>query len=314
LFTSFRLRIKDFFRRNKKIVFGILLIWLIIVFINDFFKGTAFENFQRTTYIADTPIMDNGQTVPDKLKQPINQLVDTYFNYCNTKQYDKAYDMISQGCKNIYYPTLQDFKDYIDIVFNEDKVYYLQNFSNYNNIYIYRLRIMENLLKTGLTGKTDVQFYEEKIAINQEQDGKLSLSIRQFITTEPMDVVYEDQYMKVRVLKRDVFYEDEAYTVEVRNKTDNIIVLADGSENPEVTLHVGSENRTPNNDNFSMIINPESTNTFNVSFTKFFDESNTSAGLTLNAVRVLKTYTGSPVTKQYELNNAEKLYSTQIPF
>ena len=315
MFTSFRLRVTNFFRRHRKTVFGILLAWVIIMFINDFFKSNSFEDFQRTTYNPDTPVMDTtGQTVPDNLKQPINELVDTYFNYCNTKQYAQAYAMLSQECKNIYYPTLQDFKDYVDIVFNEDKVYYMQNYSNYNNVYIYRIRIMENLLKTGMTGESDVQYYEEKIALSQEADGKLSLSIREFITTEPMDVVYEDEYMKVRVPQRDVFYENEVYTVEVKNKSDYILVLADGTENPEIALQVGDSTRTPNDDNLYVIIQPGETKTFTVNFTKFYDESDKSSGLVFNAVRVLKTYTGSPVTKQYELDNAEKLYSTQVVF
>ena len=315
MFTSFRLRIANFFRKHKRTVFGILLAWVIIIFINDFFKNNSFESFQRTTYSPNTPVIDTtGQTVPDNLKQPINTLVDTYFNYCNTKQYDKAYAMLSQECKNIYYPTLQDFKDYVDLVFNENKVYYMQNYSNYNNVYIYRIRIMEDILKTGLTGESDIQYYEEKIAISQDASGKLWLSIREFITTEPMDVVYEDDYMKVRVLQRDVFYENETYTVEVKNKSDYIMVLADGTENPEMALQVGSSTRAPNDSNLYVVIQPGETQTFTVNFTKFYDESSQSTGLTFNAVRVLKTYSGSPATKQYELDNAVKLYSAQVVF
>ena len=87
--------------------------------------------------------MGTGEKVPEKLKEPINTTIDTYFNYCNNKQYNEAYAMVSDECKEVYFPKIEAFKEYIDIVFNEKKIYYLQNFSNYNGMYIYRMRIME---------------------------------------------------------------------------------------------------------------------------------------------------------------------------
>ena len=314
MFTGLRLKIRNFFKKNKKIILVVLALWLIILLVNNFFKNNSFQEFERTTYKEHEAILDTGTDVPEKLKKPINTTIDTYFNYCNNKQYNEAYAMISEECKKVYFPTIEGFKEYIDIVFNENKIYYLQNFSNYNGVYIYRMRIMEDLMATGLTGKDELYFYEEKIALKEEQNGNISLSLRQFITTENMDEIYEDAYVKIWVEQRDVFYEQESYHIKVKNKTSNTVVLADTQESKEILLQVGSENRVSNNNNLNVVIYPNETREYTLNFTKFFDEENSVKGLFFNAVRILPEYSGLTDLKNYEISKAERLYSISMPF
>lgn len=313
MLAGFRLKLRNFIKKNRKIIIIVLLLWLLIIVVNQFLKNYSFEDFERTTYNEHQAIMDTGQTVPESLKQPINETIDTYFNYCNNKQYEEAYQMVSDGCKKIYFPTLEDFKEYIDIVFDENKIYYLQNFSNYNGTYIYRMRIMEDLMATGLTNKDNLYFYEEKIALKEEEN-KISLSLRQYITSENIEEIYEDEYVKINIKSKDVFYEQEIYTIEVKNKTSNIVVLGDSQEANEIILQVGSELRGTDMDNLYVVIYPEETQEFSLKFTKFFDEEYLSTGLLFNAVRILPKYSGFEELKDYELSIAERLYSIEIPF
>ena len=313
MFTGIRLKLRNFIKRNRKIIIIVLLLWLLVMVINQFLKNYSFQDFERTTYNEHQAIMDTGETVPQRLEQPINETIDTYFNYCNNKQYEEAYQMVSDDCKRIYFPTLEDFKEYVDIVFDENKIYYLQNFSNYNGTYIYRMRIMEDLMATGLTNKDNLYFYEEKIALKEEDD-KISLSLRQYITSEDIEEIYEDDYVKITVKSKDVFYEQEIYNIEVKNKTSKTVVLADTQESNEIILQVGSEMRGTDVDNLYVVIYPEETQEYSLAFTKFYDEENLPAGLIFNAVRILNQYSGFEELKDYELNTAEALYSIEIPF
>lgn len=313
MFTGIRLKLRNFIKRNRKIIIIVLLLWLLVMVINQFLKNYSFQDFERTTYNEHQAIMDTGETVPQRLEQPINETIDTYFNYCNNKQYEEAYQMVSDDCKRIYFPTLEDFKKYVDIVFDENKIYYLQNFSNYNGTYIYRMRIMEDLMATGLTNKDNLYFYEEKIALKEEDD-KISLSLRQYITSENIEEIYEDDYVKITVKSKDVFYEQEIYNIEVKNKTSKTVVLADTQESNEIILQVGSEMRGTDVDNLYVVIYPEETQEYSLAFTKFYDEENLPAGLIFNAVRILNQYSGFEELKDYELNTAEALYSIEIPF
>lgn len=314
MFTGLRLKIRDFFRRNKKIIVFALLLWLIVMFINNFFKNNTYQEFERTTYKEHEAVMNTGVKVPEPLQKTINETIDKYFNYCNNKQYEEAFAMISDECKAIYFPTLLDFKKYINTIFDENKIYYLQNFSNYKGKYIYRMRIMEDLMATGLTGSEFLYFYEEKIVMEEEKDGKVSLSVRQFIDSELLEEVYEDEYVKMWIDKKDVFYEEEIYHIKVKNKTLNTVVLADTQEKNEVLLQVGSENRNVGSDNLNIVVYPEETKEYTLNFTKFFDEEYLSRALVFNAVRVLPTYSGFTDLHEAEIKNATKLYSIEIPF
>jgi len=314
LFTGFRLRIRQFFRRNKKVITFVLILWLVVIMVNEFLKTNTFEEFQRNSYNEHEAVLSMGDKVPESLKQPINETIDRYFNYCNNKQYSEAYQMVSEECKEIYFPTLDEFKKYIDMVFTENKIYYLQNYSNYNDKYIYRMRIMEDLMATGLTGEKFLYFYEEKIVLEEKEDGTISLSLRQFVSNDLIEEVYEDDNMKIYIDDRDVFYEEEYYHIRVKNKTSNTIVLADTQEMKEVLLQVGSEKRSCNNDNLNLVIYPEETKDFTLSFTKFFDENEVANKLIFNTVRILSKYSGFSDLQDYEINNAEDLYSIEIPF
>ena len=312
MFTDIRLRIRHFFKKNSKIILVVLIIWLLLLIANIFLKNQEPEIERKTTYEPHTPIMDSIQKVPEKLKQPINELIETYFNYCNSKQYENAYHMLSQTCKDEYFPSIEIFKQYVDIVFNEDKIYYIQDFSNKDNVYIYRMRILEDIMKTGLTGKKDLSYYEEKVII-EEKDGQLFLSIREHITTDELDGVYEDDYIKIWLEEKAVGYETEKYTIKIKNKTSNYAVLVDGTEESEALLKVGIENRKQLDDNLTIVLLPEKTETYELTFTKFYDEADIADTLIFGAVRILKNYTGLSITREEEMKNAVKLYSIQIP-
>ena len=311
--ADIRLRIGRFFRRYRKLVILLLIVWIIIVAINDFLKTNKQVETISTSYAPHQSIIGSTQTVPDDLQEPINTIIDTFFNYCQEKNYQAAYDMLSDGCKYVYFSNLIYFQEYVDTIFNEEKAYYIQNYSNYKDYYVYQVKIFENIMKTGLTGKDDLSFYEEKISIHNE-NGQLKLGLRQYITTEKMDDIYEDDYVKIWIEKKNVFYEQEVYTVKIKNKSNYIVVLADGQENYELLLSVGSSVRDTSSDNLNIVLQPGETETYDIKFNKFYDENNLSMSLLFNTVRVLKSYTGLDISKDYELKNAEKLYSINIPF
>ncbi len=128
--------------------------------------------------------------------------------------------MVSDECKEVYFPKIEAFKEYIDIVFNEKKIYYLQNFSNYNGMYIYRMRIMERLDGNRANRKRRLVFLWRKNSFKKKKkDGKISLSLRQFITTEELDEIYEDAYVKIWIeTKRCILWRRNVSYIRVKIK------------------------------------------------------------------------------------------------
>lgn len=308
--ANFILKMKDFWRKNKTKIIIALLIWLVIVIINYILKNINVEVTPKTTYEPHTAIMDDSK-VPEKLQNPIEELISKYINYCNNKEYENAYNMLSYDCKTQLYPNIEDFKTYIDNVFDEKKAYYIQDYSNEKDTYIYSVCIFEDMLATGLTG-SEVEYYEEKFVI-KNNNGVLELSIREYIGKQDVQNVYEDEYMKISIENMVQTYENQVYTVKITNRCVHPIVLANGSEAKEILLGLKNESRNVKDlPRGGIVIYENQTKTYELKFTKFYDENETAEKLIFNAVRVLNSYSGREELRQKELDNAVKLYSIEI--
>ncbi len=301
------LKLRDFWKRNRTKIIIIVLVWSIIAIINYILKNYKPAELPKTTYKPHTAIMDDSE-VPEKLQDPIEELIDKYINYCNDKDYESAYYMLSQSCRDSIYPDINDFKKYIDKIFDEKKVYYIQNYSNVDNIYVYSVCIFEDILASGLTG-SEVKYYEEKFTV-KNNNGNLELAIREYIEENKVQNVYEDDYLKVSIENVVQKYETQMYTVKITNRCEYPIVLADGTESKEILLGLEYENRNIKNLPYKgIVVYPGESKVYKFEFTKFYDENEVTQSLIFNAVRVLRSYSGREELRQSEMDNAIKLYS-----
>ncbi len=308
--SKFILKMRDFWRKNKPKIIIALLIWLVIIVINYILKNFKQEELPKTTYEPHIAIMDNSE-VPEKLQDPIENLIDKYINYCNNKEYENAYNMISSNCRNALYPDIESFKKYIDSIFDEKKLYYIQNYSNVENTYVYNVCIFEDILATGLTG-SELEYYEEKFVV-KNNNGNLELAIREYVGEEVLQNVYEDDYLKISIENMVQKYETQNYKVKITNRCEYPIVLADGTESHEILLGLKNENRNLKNlPHSGVVIYAGQSKTFEFEFTKFYDEKEEVNSIIFNAVRVLKSYSGRKELRQKEMDNAVKLYSFAI--
>lgn len=305
-----RLKLRKFFKKHKRKIVIILVIWMVIIAVNYYLVNNEII-LPETTYEPNEPIMNETGAVPKSMQGPINNLIDEYINYCNNKEYEKAYNLLSTDFKEYVYKDIDSFKTYVDSVFDTKKIYNIQNYSNVNDVYIYRVRILDDIMASGLTGEEELYFHEEKFTIAQEGEN-LRLSIKGYIGKEKLDYMYEDDYMKINFIEKQSYYSNEKYLVQIRNKTDNIIVLKDGTETEEVFLNLGNQIRTVQNEN--IIINPSQEIELELEFTRFYDETTPVKGIVFDAIRVLNEYSRDEGTTQANLDEAEKLYSIEIKF
>lgn len=312
--TNLRIKMMNFYRRNKRKIFIVLIIWLIIIIINQILKNQPPKiDAPIITYTPHISVLNKNEKVPEQYQKPIENLVDTYFNYCNNKQYEKAYDLITTECKEKYYPTIESFKAYIDFVFKgKKKIYNIQCYSIKDNNYIYNLRILDDILANGTTD--GYYMYEEKI-IFIEENGQMKLSIAGYIGEDNTKFSVEDDNMIVEISNKSMDYETITYEVKITNKTDNYIVIADNKQKNEIALEFDGQKRTPINMQLAyFFVTPGSTRTQELVFSKFYDEEIDAKKLYFGAIRILKEYDWKEGTTEENLRNAVKLYGVGIDF
>lgn len=306
-FLDLRLKVRNFFKKYKKLLIIIIIVWAIIIAINYFLKQLNENQKPTTTYEPNKAVMDDSE-VPKALQEPINNLIGEFVGYCNDKNYETAYSMIDADCKEISYPTIDSFKAYVDNIYTTKKIYNIQNFSNVDNNYIYNVRILDDIMATGTNGNGYL-YYEEKFVLKDTDQG-LKLSIGGFIEKKDLNISTEDEYLKIEIPYKIVEYDTETYVVKITNRTQNPIVLLDDSISNEIELSLGNQRRNMQNSSENLImVNARETKTVKLYFTKFVDDGNIPEKLMFNAVRVLQSYAGN---EQNTVDNAIDKYSLNI--
>ena len=323
--ARFLLWIRKIIKRYGKLILGALALWLLIAMVNNYVGSKSGDKVLSTAYHEDTPIMSDNGSVPKKYVDEIKKTVKEYFDYCiaginadeeiSKANYEKAFNMLSDDCKkNLYNNHVEDFMEYAKEIYTSPTlVYYLQNYSNPNNTYIYEMTISENIEATGTTDGDS--YYNEKISLTRDEDNnRFVIANNNYIQTDELNKIFEETNMKIKVVKRDILYNKEIYTVTITNRTNDYIILSDMTANDEILLNIGNRStKAVNLANNRMYLKPNGTSTFTIIFRKFYDQDDKSEELILNSVRIL---TEEAFNSSYE-NSAQvangNVFSVNIP-
>ena len=308
--TKLRLKIRNFIKQYRLIIIIILVVWAIIFIINLFLKNRSMPKVEISTYEPHQVLLTSNYSVPDKLNNPIEDLIDDYINKCNSGDYSGAYELLADDCKKYAFDdSYSNFEKYIKELFPSEKRYTIQNYSNKKNFYIYNLKLIDNIIETGLTGQ-EYAFYEEKIVF-VNNNNKLQLYVNDYMGYSELKRNGEDDNVKIRIESKEQFYNREIYTIRVTNKSDKNIIIYDGVLGNEIQLVSEDDYRNPMIVNAIVSLIPDETRTFKVVFNKYYDESVQANSIIFNSIRIMKD---DQIIEDSEgqLENAEKIYSMEI--
>lgn len=309
-----RLKIRHFFRKNKKIIIIIVVIFLLIITLNRILINMRVPDAPQTTYTPNVSILDSSSEVPTKVANEFETFIEQYVVYCNTRDYVNAYNLISDDCKKNFFDNDYDnFVEYVQQKFNSRKRYSIQNYSNYNDKYIYVVKLYEDYLATGLTNQ-DFRYQEEKMVASYDENKNIVFSVGNYIGTQTLQYMNSNTYLKAEVTKATEKYSFIIYNLKLTNRSDYQIVIQDGNaEENEILLDVGGEYRI-NEDDSTIVLLPGETRNVSVTFSKFYDSDATVNALILDSVRIMENYTGNPETAEQEIENAIDKFSMTISF
>lgn len=311
-FIDTRLKIRRFFKKYKKVIIFLIILWAIILLVNYALKNMPKDEKPKTTYEPNISVMTDDE-VPEKWQETIESTIDKFIQRCNNKEYETAYNMISEDCRQELYPTLNSFQKYVDAKFVTKRSYSIQNFSNVGKQYIYDVNLMEDLMATGLTDKEF--YYDEEKFVFTEKDKNLKFAIDGFVRKANLNMFAEDENLKINIYSKNVFYDHETYKVTITNRSSHPIVIADGTTNNEVTLYTGENNRNEKNvGSYGIMLKPNENKSYTFLFNKYCDDGRAPEYIMFNDIRVLRSYSGNESTKQEELDNAVRRYTLRINF
>lgn len=251
-------QIRTYIRQNSRriflIVVGAILVFVLLQILNQVallnkerekeeLTAQLQENAKKREEIRENPSMETvmfGSNV-NKEKNDINvALINSFCEACNEKKIEEAYDMLSDNCKEVLYPTLESFKDqYYSIVFTEKRNLKIQSWIQAEGFNVYKITIRGDLLSTG--GKKDTETVDYYTVVRDGEEEKLNIS--RYITRQAIDRKTSYNDLDFEVIYKDIYMDYEEYKIAVKNNSSSTVLLDSKSSTTATYLQDKSENK-----------------------------------------------------------------------
>ena len=150
-------------------------------------------------------------------------MIDDFINFCNEKNLQEAYDLLTEDCKEELYPTLENFEQsyYNNLFTNGKKNVSVENWVNN----IYKASIKDDFLSTGKYSKENtIQDYITVI----DKDNEYKLNINGYIGEKEINKSKEDENVTIEIENTNAYMDYQTYKIKVTNHTDYTMLLDDG--------------------------------------------------------------------------------------
>lgn len=223
-------------QNRKKIWISILIIAFIFIIIR-LFNIWSQQELEKEQKIAEENRKNNNNTisyanqsksivsggkVDEVYQDKFGNIINSFLKNCTENNYEEAYELLSNDCKEELYPSLKMFIDqYCTEKFEEKKEYNFQSWTSEGN-YIYLIKIYESMLSTG---KSNTNYIQDYYTIRKEL-GEYKLNISGLVGIQK----YQDKECKkdgieIALKNTTVYMDNQLYDIEIQNNTENTILL-----------------------------------------------------------------------------------------
>ena len=300
-----------FYYRNRlkvwAIILGIIFIIVLIQIFNSFARKQREEKSNElgekqhenvVSYNEESKSITTGESVNENYQNKFGSLLDRFLTACIEHKPEEAYTYLSTQVKNLMYQTETIFEEsYYKGKFEGNKQYSFQSWAVSGNKYVYLVKIFDNMLATGTSSETN--YIEDYITIVPEEDA-LKVNVNGFITRKDLYKENENELIKVEVSVIDIYMDKQIYTLNLKNKTDERIIL-DTRKSTKTTYLTDANNvRTYallyENKEEDLILRPQEAKTIQVKFNESYNND-----------LDIKEITFSNIVKESDKNNSENL-------
>lgn len=243
--------LRRFYNQNRKAIWRIILIIAFAIIILQVLNGFAKNrNNEKITELNTNNVNKNattlngviskkssitGETIDNNKLKADSDIIDEFILNCNNKDINKAYDLLSNDCKNEVFPTIDDFnRIYYQEVFKNGEI--IHTIENWNDN-IYKVNMNENMLSTGIVNDDNQK--QDYITIVKE-NGEKKLNINGFIEKRAINKQKENNGIIVKVLDENVYIDYITYNFEITNTTSLDIMM--DSLNGSNTMYIEDNN------------------------------------------------------------------------
>ena len=236
------LKIIRLYNKNRRIIWISLIIVIfciaIIGVINKVYQEQANKNMEQYSkqlqeasnkenpsevvdYNEAAQSITTGGSVDQDIKDEVQGVLEQFIQYVTSKQVEQAYNLLTEDCKEILYPTLEGFEQkYCQDLY--DKIYDFQSWSSTDNTYVYQVRFYDNMLSAGLDFTN--HYLEDYITVLKKGD-VYKVNIHNLIRANNIRKTAEANKVQFKVNNVETYLDYEIYEIEVTNDSSKEIIL-----------------------------------------------------------------------------------------
>lgn len=230
--------IRYFNQNKKKIIIGVAVIAFLIILLT-IINSAIKQNRQKGNIDPNDYTVTDLEKPDESIISDVNlseetakinsEIIKSFVEACNNKNYEQAYNLLSAECKEVEYPTLQDFQnDYIKHIMENSVSYQLELWTVYDGYITYRVTFYEgNLLQNG--GIPPEENYVDYITLLQEEN-EIKLNINKFVKREEINKSAKDRDIEIIINARNVYMDYEIYNITFKNYSEKSILINDGQD------------------------------------------------------------------------------------
>lgn len=235
----------------------------------------------------------SGSNVKPQKQEDNKKVIDNFINYCNQKQIEQAYNLLSDACKEkVFFSNIGNFRDnYVNKIFNTKKTYSMQSWINRDTYTTYKVKIMDDMISTGkITSKQDE--IEDYYTVVMQTGGEYKLNINSYIVKKEINKEKEFQGIRLTVISKDTYKDYETYSIKVENLSQSSILL-DSQEHTD-SMYVFASNESKYSaysyeiDRSRLIVEPGRYRTITIKFNKIYSNEATTKSIVFSDI--IKNY------------------------
>lgn len=263
-----------FYNQNRKKIYKWITIiavsYLFLRIINSIIEEKSrqnilayMENSINNNNVVNEVVLNNTTSSTNTKEEKYGNVLDDFLDYCKTSSnYEKAYEMLSEETKDKYDTKEKFINNFINIFFNNNSEYLINELKNVYVIEIYA----NNILETGNTDEIKRQYI--KI-----QDKKII--IQDYIRNEDINKKQTNNDIIFNIKNVTYYYDYAQYKVYVTNSSANTINI----QNTYLQLNNTKLNGQAQNQNLQL--KPYESKILDLKFDIRYKEINTIKNMTI---------------------------------
>lgn len=215
--------------RGKIIITALVVVFFFIIIrtLNGVAKKSIEQknNNTNTAWVEEEEIPDKsiltGQKVNSETTKTNVNVIEEFVNSCNENDIDKAYNLLTDDCKETLFKTKEKFtENYYNLIFSEPRTIKVENYKNSSKGNTYKVTFYGDVL--GTANVSNKNYYQDYITVEKENN---KLNVNSLIRTSQINKKTEQNGITLEITKQAIYIDYEIYTIKVQNNTNKEICI-----------------------------------------------------------------------------------------